>query len=63
MAITNTAKPGTSSYINVTKVNISELWSTMSSIWSAESRTWADTISTIDNSTRVSASITNTAKP
>jgi hypothetical protein len=62
MAITNTAKP-TTSIANIAKVSFAELWSTITTTWASETRTWADCISLIDNTTKVSASITNIAKP
>ena len=62
MAITNIPKPATS-ITNTAKVNLAELWSTITTTWSAETRTWGDCISLIDNTSKPSTSITNTAKP
>jgi len=62
MAITNTAKP-TTTLANTTKVSFAELWSTITSTWATETRTWLDCGSLIDNTSKVSSSLTNTAKP
>lgn len=62
MAITNTSKP-TTSLTNTTKVSFAELWSTITTTYATETRTWLDTGSLVDNTAKVSASITNTAKP
>lgn len=63
MALVNTSKPSSPSLTNTTKVNIAELWSTITTTWATETRTWADCASKVDNLTKVSASITNIAKP
>jgi hypothetical protein len=62
MSIVNVSKP-TTTLTNSTKINIGETWGTDLNTWAAESRTWADTISVIDNISRVSSSFTNIAKP
>lgn len=48
---------------NVTKVNNADLWSTITSTWGSEPRTWLECVSTMDNTTKVTPTITNTAKP
>jgi len=58
----NTSKP-TTSYINNTKPNFAELWSTITTTWATETRTWQETASLIGNLTRQSSSITNVSKP
>lgn len=63
MAITNTAKPSAPSFTNTTKVSFAETWATMTNTWVSETRTWLGTISLITNTAKVSANITNTAKP
>lgn len=62
MAITNTTKPS-GSMTNTAKVSFAELWSTILTTWASETRTWLETGSLISNDTRVTTSITNTAKP
>lgn len=62
MAITNISKPS-SSLSNVTKVNIGLVWDADLLQWQNESRTWDDTVSVIDNVSKVSSSITNISKP
>ena len=62
MSITNTAKPSTS-ITNTVKVNLAELWSTITTTWASETRTWDDCISLIDNTSKPSTSITNVSKP
>jgi len=62
MAITNESKPS-SSYTNMTRINIGEVWDSNLNTWNAETRTWNDMASLINNTTRVSSSITNTNKP
>lgn len=44
----NTAKP-TGSVNNSTKVDDSELWSTITTTWASETRTWLDCISLMEN--------------
>lgn len=58
----NTAKPSTS-LTNTARATSAELWSTITTTWAAETRTWNDLVSLIDNLTKVTTSITNTAKP
>lgn len=62
MSITNVSKPSTS-LTNASKVFDYETWATIQTQWQNESRTWQETISTMDNQTKVSASITNVNKP
>lgn len=62
MPITNTTKPS-SSMTNTAKAVGGQIWDTDLNTWAAETRTWADTVSTIDNISRVTSSITNTTKP
>ena len=62
MAITNQAKP-TSSIANSDKVNIGETWATITTTWATETRAWYEFASIISNSTKVSSSLTNVAKP
>lgn len=62
MAITNQAKP-TTSLTNSAKINIGETWGSDLNTWATELRTWAETVSIISNVTKVSSSMTNTAKP
>ena len=62
MSITNETKP-TTSLTNSTRINIGETWGSDLNTWAAELRTWAATISIITNSTRISSSMTNIAKP
>ena len=59
----NTAKPNNSTMANTARVNIGEVWNTDSNTWANESRTWNATASKIINSSRVSSSMTNVAKP
>lgn len=63
MSIANTSKPASASLTNTAKVNFAELWSTITTTWASETRTWAECVSNMDNTAKVSASITNTAKP
>ena len=63
MAITNTAKPSAPSFTNTNRVLSAETWATISTTWATETRTWAQTESEMTNTSRVSASITNIAKP
>lgn len=62
MSITNISKP-IPSLTNTTKVSSAELWSTITTTWASETRTWAETISLLDNVSKPSTSITNIAKP
>lgn len=62
MAITNIAKPSTS-ITNTAKVNLAELWSTITTTYASETRTWDDCISLIDNISKPTTSITNVNKP
>lgn len=48
---------------NETKINIGLTWDADTLQWQNESRTWDDTVSVIDNISKVSSSITNTSKP
>ena len=58
----NTDKP-TTSFSNITKINIGLVWGADLLQWQNESRTWGETVSVIDNITKISSSITNNAKP
>ena len=60
--ITNTSKPSTS-LTNTAKVNLAELWSTITTTFASETRTWLDCVSLIDNVSKPSTSFTNTNKP
>lgn len=62
MALTNVSKPSTS-LTNTTKINIGLTWDANLLQWQNETRTWDDTISVIDNATRISSTIINTSKP
>ena len=62
MSIINTAKPSTT-ITNAVKASFGELWSTITTTWASETRTWLDTSSLIDNTSRPSASLTNVSKP
>ena len=64
MALVNTAKPSAPSLTNTAKVFSFETWATITTTYATETRTWAETISTMDNTARPSSSgITNTPKP
>ena len=63
MALTNTAKPSGASLANGSRVVSYETWDTITTTWDTETRTWMATGSLFTNTARVSASITNTAKP
>lgn len=63
MALSNVAKPGAASLTNTVRASFAELWSTITTTWASETRTWDATGSLFTNTARVSASITNTAKP
>jgi len=62
MPIVNTSKPA-SSITNTNKVSFAELWSTITTTWATETRTWIETGSLMDNTNKVTSSITNTPKP
>jgi len=62
MAIENVSKPS-SSISNATKINIGLTWDADTLQWQNESRTWDATVSVIDNTARVTSSITNSSKP
>ena len=63
MSITNTSKPSAPSFTNSTRVVPYETWDTITTTWDTETRTWDDMASNMSNTSRVSASITNVAKP
>lgn len=64
MSITNTAKPSAPNITNGARANSAELWSTISTTWATEPRTWLETVSFIDNTSKPSSSgVTNIAKP
>lgn len=58
----NTSKP-TTSFANTTRISHEETWNSNTTTWNTETRTWNDMGSKIDNSSRISASITNISKP
>lgn len=58
----NTAKPSTS-LTNTSRVSFAETWATITTTWVSETRTWLETISLMDNTAKVSSSMTNVAKP
>jgi len=62
MPITNATKPSTT-LSNTARVSFAELWSTITTTWATETRTWDECASLIDNTSRVTSSLTNTAKP
>lgn len=62
MSITNVSKPS-SSYSNITKPSFGEIWNTDLNTWTAETRTWNDTGSLIDNTSKISSSFTNVVRP
>jgi hypothetical protein len=62
MSITNQAKP-VSSIANSAKVNIGETWAAIETTYATETRVWSEFASIISNSTKVSSSMTNIAKP
>lgn len=62
MSITNVSKPSTT-LTNATKVSFAETWGAIQTTWGSETRTWADCISLVDNSSKPTTSISNTAKP
>ena len=53
----------TTSFANASRINIGLVWEADLLTWVSESRTWRETVSLIDNVSRVSSSITNIAKP
>jgi len=59
----NISKPSSSTYSNTGKPAFAELWSTITTTWATETRTWQDMASIMDNTTKQSSSIVNTAKP
>lgn len=62
MVITNLNKP-TSAMTNSIRVSIGETWASITTTWATETRTWAEMASLINNSSKISSSITNIAKP
>jgi hypothetical protein len=62
MSLVNTSKPSTS-LTNTARVSFAELWSTIMTTWANETRTWQDMASLFDNTTKVTTSLTNIAKP
>lgn len=54
---------GTGGMTNSSKVSIGETWETITTTWAAETRTWQQVSQLLSNSTKVSSSITNQAKP
>lgn len=62
MAITNVSKPSTS-LLNTARPDTGLIWSEATMTWVAQTDTWGESGSLIDNSSRISSSITNQAKP
>lgn len=62
MSISNISKP-TSVIGNQEKVNIGETWGSITTTWATETRKWEEMASIISNSTKISSSIVNQAKP
>lgn len=60
--MTNEDKP-TTALSNSSKVSHQETWDSNTTTWDTETRTWDETGSKITNTTRVSSSMTNSAKP
>lgn len=58
----NQSKP-TTSLLNSAKVSIGETWDSIITTWATETRTWEAVSKLIENSTKISSSITNEAKP
>lgn len=52
MVLINQNKPSTT-LTNSTKINIGETWGSILTTWATETRTWDDTVSLIDNVSRV----------
>jgi len=63
MALVNTPKPSSPSMTNTARPYSFETWATIATTWASETRTWIDTISFIDNLSKPTTSIVNTAKP
>lgn len=62
MSITNTAKP-TTTITNAARVVNYQTWDTNTTTWNTETRTWNEMGTTMTNTAKVSANITNTQKP
>ena len=62
MAIINVSKP-TSSYTNTARPSTGLTWAEATMTWAAQTDIWQGTASLIDNTSRVSSSLTNVAKP
>lgn len=62
MSITNTTKPS-SSYANTARPTTGLIWNDATMTWNAQTDTWLGTASLIDNTSRVSSSMTNVVKP
>lgn len=60
--ITNVAKVS-SSLSNATKIVDFETWASIQTTWASETRTWAETATLLDNTSRVTSTITNIARP
>jgi hypothetical protein len=58
----NQDKP-TTSFLNATKTPTGETWGSILTTWATETQTWGDTASFIDNTTKISSSISNISKP
>lgn len=62
MALINTSKP-TTSFANLTKINIGLIWDAATMTWNSASFTWDSTASVIDNISKISSTLTNIARP
>lgn len=62
MALINQSKPSTT-FSNASKIGIGETWATIPTTWASETRTWEETVSLIDNTSKPTTTFTNIAKP
>lgn len=58
----NEAKPSTT-LNNSPKISIGETWATIDTTWASETRTWLAVSQLLSNSSKVSSTISNQAKP
>ena len=58
----NTLRPS-SSMSNTARIASYETWATIITTWASETRTWAECQSLMNNITKITSSMTNTAKP
>lgn len=61
MSINNTAKP-TTTINNSSRVGYAETWASITTTWASETRAWND-LNFVENTSKVSSNISNTAKP